>query len=172
MMWQGMIPAFVILLLMVFTWYTVVFAVALPVLPENRAFVLVGLISFHIYFLLSILCFFAVIFLDPGRVPPQFEKEHGETSNFCHSCRAYKPERCHHCSRCKRCVLRMDHHCPWVNNCIGWGNVKAFVLMATYFPMLSFTACLFIIGRIVVIRFPEVLFNFNSILEREETNSH
>ena len=48
---------------------------------------------------------------------------------ICQWCFKAKPDRCHHCSQCNRCVLKMDHHCPWVANCIGFYNFKFFFNM-------------------------------------------
>nr|XP_055054881.1 palmitoyltransferase ZDHHC15A isoform X1 [Misgurnus anguillicaudatus] len=63
---------------------------------------------------------------------------------FCHHCQLIKPDRCHHCSVCQMCVLKMDHHCPWLNNCIGFSNYKFFMLFLLY----SFLYCLLIVTTV------------------------
>jgi len=51
---------------------------------------------------------------------------------YCDRCTVIKPDRAHHCSVCGSCVLKMDHHCPWVNNCVAFNNYKFFILFLFY----------------------------------------
>ncbi|XP_063914910.1 palmitoyltransferase ZDHHC15B isoform X2 [Zophobas morio] len=51
---------------------------------------------------------------------------------FCDKCKIIKPDRTHHCSVCGECVLKMDHHCPWINNCVSFTNYKFFLLFLGY----------------------------------------
>ncbi|KAG8553835.1 hypothetical protein GDO81_003569 [Engystomops pustulosus] len=63
---------------------------------------------------------------------PVYTRTGSGAIRFCDRCQVVKPDRCHHCSVCGMCVLKMDHHCPWVNNCIGFSNYKFFLLFLAY----------------------------------------
>jgi palmitoyltransferase len=65
----------------------------------------------------------------PG-VPPM-ERTYNAAS-ICKKCLIPKPPRTHHCSICNRCYLKFDHHCPWLNNCIGHFNQRYFFLYMVY----------------------------------------
>ncbi|CBK22054.2 uncharacterized protein [Blastocystis hominis] len=50
------------------------------------------------------------------------------TEGLCSTCEIERIRRCKHCSRCNKCVFRMDHHCGWLNNCVGYKNHRVFLL--------------------------------------------
>ncbi|XP_069056717.1 palmitoyltransferase ZDHHC2 isoform X2 [Pleurodeles waltl] len=71
---------------------------------------------------------------------PVYTRTMSGAIRYCDRCLLVKPDRCHHCSVCDKCILKMDHHCPWVNNCVGFSNYKFFLLFLAY----SLLYCLFI----------------------------
>ena len=52
-------------------------------------------------------------------------------------------------NRCKRCVLNMDHHCPWVGNCIGFTNRKFFILLLIYTNICVFIGIILFCPQII-----------------------
>ena len=125
---------------------------------ENNVGVIFYIILF--LFLMAMWSYFAAAFTNPGPVPVFWgiysEHQSGERK-YCLVCHNFKPERAHHCSRCKQCILNMDHHCPWINNCVGFDNRKFFMLFLTYLVLALYVA--FVIMIIVMIKDCKLLFS-------------
>jgi palmitoyltransferase ZDHHC2/15/20 len=95
-------------------------------------------IVFHLITALAMISYYRGVTTDPGGIPEGPEWEKGNVSakqaglRFCQREKKYKPDRTHYCSAIGRNVLKMDHYCPWLANCVGFANQKFFLLFITY----------------------------------------
>lgn len=97
-------------------------------------------ILFFLVVVLSVLLYFAVSLMDPGFVLTDNVKGSDEEMESmipqsstprlrrCGYCLLQQPMRAKHCQTCKRCVRRFDHHCPWIENCVGERNHRWFIV--------------------------------------------
>ncbi|PLB42410.1 Palmitoyltransferase akr1 [Aspergillus candidus] len=121
-------------------------------------------VSFAVFFCLTAYFYGCSMIEDPGFVPKLgsrnqqratiaelFEQWKFDEENFCVYCMIRKPLRSKHCKRCARCVSKHDHHCPWIDNCVGTNNLRHFVLYIT---------CL----EIGILLFLRLTFNYINVL--------
>lgn len=98
----------------------------------------------YVYGALNVLAFTSHIrcsFTHPG--PSSLAGHVTKSNETCRFCNSEKIDRVHHCKTCKTCILLMDHHCPFVNNCVGAANQKYFLLFCFYIAAACFyTVCL------------------------------
>jgi len=102
-------------------------------------------IVFHSTFGMALWSYHQGVVTDPGGIPDSWvhepedsfvfvekKKKNGGGLRFCSKEHKYKPDRAHYCSALRRNVLRMDHYCPWLGNCVGHRNQKHFILFLMY----------------------------------------
>lgn len=124
--------------------------------PGGHGAILAETVIFNVSTFLLLASYILCIAVSPGSIPAKEEDPsweyvaqdgrtaaehtfmtHQETKRsgdrrHCKWCAKYKPDRCHHCRVCRTCILKMDHHCPWIYNCVGFGNHKYFFLLLLY----------------------------------------
>ncbi|XVF06189.1 hypothetical protein REPUB_Repub06bG0026000 [Reevesia pubescens] len=97
---------------------------------------------------IGILLFLWTSFSDPGTVKAENVSQYLPaypydnfiyTEKECSTCKLPKPARSKQCSICNRCVARFDHHCGWMNHCIGERNTRFFLA----FLLWHFLLCMY-----------------------------
>ncbi|XP_067931864.1 palmitoyltransferase ZDHHC3-like [Watersipora subatra] len=135
--------------LLIFYAFFVVNSVIIGPLEHASAYKWINLILYNIMSFLAFSSHARAMLSDPGAVPKgnatreniqRMGLKQGQIIYKCPKCVCIKPDRAHHCSVCGRCINKMDHHCPWVNNCVGEQNQKFFALFTLYICLISFHA--------------------------------
>mmetsp|Transcript_17114 Transcript_17114/g.47444 ORF Transcript_17114/g.47444 Transcript_17114/m.47444 type:complete len:420 (-) Transcript_17114:192-1451(-) len=112
-----------------------------------------GVVVFATYQVLLGLSWFShlqAMTTDPGTIKQSTAPTDLPNPRCCKLCQGrWKPPRAHHCKTCHVCIFRMDHHCPWINNCVGFRNHKYFLLLGVYACAASMIA--------LVTSFPELV---------------
>ncbi|XP_069775140.1 palmitoyltransferase ZDHHC12-B isoform X1 [Narcine bancroftii] len=104
-------------------------------------FLLLVLCSMLLYFITSLMDPGYVTFDDELKMSPSIYCDLGEKEQMvpviqkakrlrrCGYCMVQQqPMRSKHCQSCQHCVRRYDHHCPWIENCVGERNHRFFML--------------------------------------------
>lgn len=134
-----------------------------PLLLPNLRFTL--LLLFAVLFLFHVLTHLTVLLLDPAdpevrarpinEVVPEFDRtkhQHVIENGRCHLCNITTRDLCtKHCSICNKCVPRFDHHCKWLNNCIGSRNYPAFLACLTSTLIITLAVTALALGELVLI---------------------
>ena len=118
------------------------------VLSYNLIYILYTILFFSLYI------FYLCSISDPGIIKKKnisiLKKKYPYDFLFnsdkpeCKKCNFPKINRSKHCRICDKCIEKFDHHCIWINNCVGAKNMKYFFyfifihwILVTYASVLS-----------------------------------
>lgn len=57
---------------------------------------------------------------------------------YCQTCHNWRMPRTFHCAKCDSCISIHDHHCKWLNNCVGERNYRFFFVFLLFSVIFCF----------------------------------
>ncbi|CAG9329460.1 unnamed protein product [Blepharisma stoltei] len=119
-------------LFQIISWTLIIFHTVIGVLCIalflKRDLLIIFLILFYISHICVIIQGYIATDSDPTiLIKPETVSLDTNINYFCTICKVYVTESAKHCGQCNRCVDRFDHHCKWLNNCIGKPNYWKFI---------------------------------------------
>ena len=64
---------------------------------------------------------------------------------FCILCDHLVSKESYHCFRCDRCALNLDHHCKYLNVCIGGNNYSSFLTLLASFILYNLATVILVV---------------------------
>ena len=113
---------------------------------------------FQTLLLIATLVFYYLSMMNPGYVEPipnftsllvKLIENNYHLDYVCIPCGTLRPEEADHCNFCNRCVQKFDHHCVFIDNCIGYRNHKWFLLFLVCFSVYMVNILVHSIWKIV-----------------------
>ncbi|XP_039007491.1 protein S-acyltransferase 18-like [Hibiscus syriacus] len=71
---------------------------------------------------------FPLVTKDDDAISPDLKED---DISYCSLC-DFEVKKLKHCRTCNRCVEGFDHHCRWLNNCVGKRNYTTFILLMIF----------------------------------------
>ena len=139
--------AFIILIN--FLLYMVIFEF-FPFLQEFTGDIKIIKLIFYLLSVPLVIGYFYMMYSDPGIIKEKINssllelvEKKFDIKKLCPYCMVEKKDQnCKHCFICNVCIEYFDHHCHWINNCIGNGNKMQFIAFLLVLVSNLFISCL------------------------------
>lgn len=110
------------------------------------------IVLFYFCAIMTIITHTKAMFTHPGSISEEYiNRFKHNPESYCKKCESPRPERARHCKRCNMCVLKFDHHCPWIANCVGIKNQKNFLQFLFFATLGDLVAFLCLLPKLLTI---------------------